>query len=108
MQLEQISVVFHQYETGVRSGTIKPGVGATQWRPALQGRTTRGQQGQQQGNRANRGTQIYQDPLVLKKGLPLTILTLKILDFNHLLTLGSNICVLAIEYDYQTFEFLTE
>ena len=26
-QLEQISVVFHQYETGVRSGTIRPGVG---------------------------------------------------------------------------------
>ena len=26
-ELEQISVVFHQYETGVRSGTIKPGVG---------------------------------------------------------------------------------
>ena len=25
-QLEQISVVFHQYETGVRSGTIRPGV----------------------------------------------------------------------------------
>ena len=28
-ELEQISVVFHQYETGVRSGTIKPGVGAS-------------------------------------------------------------------------------
>ena len=26
-ELEQISVVFHQFETGVRSGTIKPGVG---------------------------------------------------------------------------------
>ena len=23
---KQVSVVFHQYETGVRSGTIKPGV----------------------------------------------------------------------------------
>ena len=28
-ELDQISVVFHQYETGVRSGTIKPGVGET-------------------------------------------------------------------------------
>ena len=27
--IQQISVVFHQYETGVRSGTIKPGVGET-------------------------------------------------------------------------------
>jgi len=26
-ELDQISVVFHQFETGVRSGTIKPGVG---------------------------------------------------------------------------------
>ena len=25
-KLKQVSVVFHQYETGVRSGTIKPGV----------------------------------------------------------------------------------
>ena len=28
-ELDQISVVFHQFETGVRSGTIKPGVGET-------------------------------------------------------------------------------
>ena len=25
-ELEQIKVVFHQFETGVRSGTIRPGV----------------------------------------------------------------------------------
>lgn len=28
-ELEQISSVFHQFETGVRSGTIKPGVGSS-------------------------------------------------------------------------------
>ena len=77
-------MVFHQYETGVRSGTIKPGVGATQ--PSTAGADKQGgNRGQQQG--ANRGTQKYQDPLVLRKDC---------LCPSVMLTMGSRICVFAI------------